>query len=50
MKTAGKNEGVMKTETREDFNLGATIIMILLVLSFIGASFYILISSYMEIN
>ena len=41
-----KNESV---EVREDFHWGATIAMIFLVLSFLGASFYVLVSSYMDV-
>lgn len=37
-------------EVREDFHWGATIAMIFLVLSFLGASFYVLISSYMDVS
>jgi hypothetical protein len=49
MKTLLK-ETLTHSDQREDFNWGTTIIMILLVLSFIGASFYILVSSYLEVN
>ncbi len=49
MKTLLK-ETLTQSDPREDFNWGTTIIMILLVLSFIGASFYILVSSYLEVN
>jgi hypothetical protein len=38
------------SEPQEDFHLGTFITMVVLVLSFIGASLYILISSYAEIN
>lgn len=37
-------------EVRDDFNWGTTIVMIFLVLSFFAASFYVLISSYMDIS
>lgn len=47
MNTIAKNTTDAK-EPREDFNIFATIAMIFLVLTFIGTSFYILISSYME--
>lgn len=40
----------VNSEPQEDFNLGTFITMVFLVLSFIGASLYILISSYAEIN
>lgn len=43
-------KSVRAEDIREDFNWIATIAMIFLVLSFIGASFYILVSSYLEIN
>ncbi len=49
MKLLLKKKGLIE-EPREDFRLGAAIAMIVLVLSFIGASFYILISSYLEVN
>lgn len=34
---------------REDFNWGATITVLLLLLAFVGASFYVLVSSYMAV-
>lgn len=37
-------------EIGEDFHWGATIAMIFLVLSFVGASFYVLIASYMDVS
>lgn len=39
----------VQAETREGFYMGATIAVILLFLLFIGATFYIAVSSYMEI-
>ncbi len=48
MKTAIKGETTK--EPRDDFHLGTFITMVFLVLSFVAASFYILISSYLEIN
>lgn len=44
-----KKQGAIE-DTREDFHWGKTIVMMALVLSFIGASFYILISTYLENN
>ncbi|WP_158513030.1 hypothetical protein [Flavisolibacter tropicus] len=38
-----------QTEPNEEFYLGATITIILLFLLFIGTTFYIAVSSYMEI-
>ena len=37
-------------DVKEDFHWGAAIAMMILVLSFLGASFYVLISSYMDIS
>jgi hypothetical protein len=48
MKTKFENEVILEEETSEGFFKGATIAVILLFLLFIGASFYIAISSYME--
>lgn len=42
--------GVVKKDREDDFNWGATIVMILLFLTFIGTSFYILISSYLDVS
>ena len=39
----------LQTEPREGFYMGATIAVILLFLLFIGTTFYIAVSSYMEI-
>lgn len=50
MSTVRKEVSATKTEVSEDFNLGAAITAILLLLVFIAASFYVLVSSYMEIN
>ena len=52
MKTVLKNSGIQESiqdEPREKFYMGATIAVILLFLLFIGASFYIVVSSYMEL-
>ena len=40
---------IQHTEPKEDFNMGATIAVLTLVLGFIGSSFYVLVSSYMEL-
>lgn len=37
-------------DTKEDFNWASTIAVVVLMLAFIGASFYVLISSYMDIS
>lgn len=50
MKSILEQLGVVNQESNEDFNWGATIVMILLFLTFIGTSFYILISSYLEVS
>ena len=50
MKSILENLGVVKKERDDDFNWGAAIIMILLLLTFIGTSFYILIASYLEVS
>ncbi|MCU7548659.1 hypothetical protein OCK74_05995 [Chitinophagaceae bacterium LB-8] len=50
METVRKNISRAETEVRDDFNLGAAITVMLILLMFIAASFYVLISSYMEIN
>ena len=39
----------INTEPKEDFNVGATIAVLTLLLGFIGSSFYVLVSSYMEL-
>jgi hypothetical protein len=44
------NKSKQGEEVREDFHWGATITMIFLVLSFLAASFYVLVSSYMDIS
>ena len=50
MKELLEKIGVVRTESNDDFNMGATVAMILLFLAFIGTTFYILVSSYMEIS
>jgi hypothetical protein len=50
MKSILEQLGVVKEESNEDFNWGATIVMIVLLLTFIGTSFYILVSSYLEVS
>ena len=47
MKSVLKETSV-QDEPREGFYMGATIAVILLFLLFIGASFYLAVSSYME--
>ena len=47
MKSVLENNSVQE-EPREGFYMGATIAVILLFLLFIGASFYLAVSSYME--
>lgn len=41
---------VQQIDTGEDFNWGATIAVLVLLLMFIGATFYVLVSSFMEIG
>jgi hypothetical protein len=48
MKSVMEKENV-QVEHREGFYMGATIAVILLFLLFIGTTFYIAVSSYMEI-
>ncbi len=43
------NKANVEQEPREGFYMGATIAVILLFLLFIGASFYLAVSSYMEV-
>ena len=50
MKSILEHLGVVNKERDDDFNWGATIVMILLLLTFIGTSFYILIASYLEVS
>ncbi|HEY1112565.1 MAG TPA: hypothetical protein VGE66_03360 [Chitinophagaceae bacterium] len=50
MKTILERMGVIREESNDDFNLGAAIVMIMLFLTFIGTSFYILVSSYLGIS
>jgi heme/copper-type cytochrome/quinol oxidase subunit 4 len=45
-----KNMSGVKVRANEGLNLGAAITVLLILLLFIAASFYILISSYLEIN
>ncbi len=45
-----KDVGGIKARTNEGFNLGMAIAVLLILLLFVAASFYILISSYLEIN
>ena len=49
MKMIFKKQSV-NAEPQEDFHLGTFITMVFLVLSFIGASVYILVSSYADLN
>lgn len=50
MKSILERMGVIKEESNEDVKLGAVIVMIMLFLAFIGTSFYILVTSYLEIS
>jgi hypothetical protein len=50
MKSIWEQLGVVKEDTNEDFNMGAAIVMMILFLTFIGTSFYILVSSYLEVS
>lgn len=50
MKQNLNKEIVQQADSPEDFNMGATITVLLLLLVFIGASFYVLVSSYMEVG
>jgi len=43
-----EDNGQVAKEPRDDFHIGSFITMVFLVLSFIAASFYILISTYLE--
>jgi hypothetical protein len=45
-----KKGEVRKSEWSDDFNLGATIAVIVLVLFFIGASFYFVVETYLELT
>jgi uncharacterized membrane protein (DUF485 family) len=42
--------GTTPTEVREDFNWGATIGVLILMLAFIGATFYVLFSSLQDLG
>lgn len=44
------NQHKATEEVSEDFNWVKTIIMMVLVLCFIGASFYVLIASYLDLS
>lgn len=50
MKNETRRITIAASETREDFNLGAAITVILLMMLFIGVNFYVLIASYMDIR
>jgi len=50
MKTILEQLGVANKESRDDFNMGSFILMVLLFLAFIGTSFYILVTSYLEVS
>jgi hypothetical protein len=50
MESVRKNFSGVKAEASEDFNPGTAIAVMLILLLFIAVSFYILISSYLEIN
>jgi hypothetical protein len=45
---ANKNN-IDTPETKEDFSMGATIAVSMLLLAFIGSSFYVLLTSYFEL-
>jgi uncharacterized membrane protein (DUF485 family) len=44
-----ENEKLAAVQVSEDFNWGSTITVLVLLLAFVGASFYVLVSSYMDI-
>lgn len=50
MEPVTKKLSAVKAEASEDFNLAGAITVMLILLLFIAASFYVLISSYLEIN
>jgi hypothetical protein len=50
MKSILERMGVLEEESNKEVNLGAAIVMIMLFLAFIGTTFYILVSSFLEIS
>ena len=50
MKQIETVQPVHQAEIREEFNWGATITVLLMLLAFIGATFYILVSSFNELS
>jgi hypothetical protein len=50
MKSFFEKLSVVNEEGSEDFNVGSFILMILLFLTFIGTTFYILVTSYLEVS
>ena len=50
MSTVRKDVSATEAEIGENFNVSAAITVMLLLLLFIAASFYIVVSSYMEIS
>ena len=49
MKLSSEPKIIPAIEVNEDFNWGATITVLLLLLCFVGASFYVLVSSFLDI-
>ena len=48
MKSILERTSVSKGEPGEDFHMGGTIAIILLIMLFVGTSFYVLVSSYLQ--
>lgn len=49
MNLNSENEKLATVKVSDDFNWGATITVLFLLLAFMCASFYVLVSSYMDI-
>ena len=49
MKMMSEPKNMTTVEIKDDFNWGATIAVLILLLAFIGASFYVLVISFMDI-
>jgi hypothetical protein len=47
MRSILERSGVTEQEPREEFHMGGTIAIILLIMLFVGTSFYVLVSSYL---
>lgn len=47
MRSVLERNSVAQQEPREDFHMGGTIAIILLIMLFVGTSFYVLVSSYL---